>query len=63
MALGAGRELEPRLAARQPDPLPRGAAHTTPADLNAAFKTCRDTTVSLVLGEKKAVDPLLASRQ
>ncbi len=34
---------------------------TTPADLNAAFRTCRDTTVSLVLGEKKAVDPMLAS--
>jgi zinc protease len=35
---------------------------TSPADLSADFKTCQDTTVTLVLGEKEKVDPLLASR-
>lgn len=34
---------------------------TTPADLQAAFRTCRESTVSLVLGQQSAVDPLLAA--
>jgi predicted Zn-dependent peptidase len=34
---------------------------TTPAELSADFRTCRDNTVTLVMGEKKVVDPLLAS--
>ena len=40
---------------------PEELRNATAADLNAAFKICRDSTVSVVLGEKKAVDPVLAS--
>jgi predicted Zn-dependent peptidase len=41
--------------ARYPDQL----RASTPADLKAAFTTCRDTSASLVLGDKRVLQPLL----